>query len=534
MSDHSPPRVLIIGAGSRGNAYARAIDEGTGASVVAIAEPIEFKREELGRKHIWKNDPARSEQQFEDWRDFPEYEKHRRKRKASGESVEDGIDAVFVCVLDTQHAEIITALGPLNLHIMSEKPLATTLDDCLNIYASMLPDGPGSCANAIFGIGHVLRYSPHNMLLRSLLLEQRVTGDIISIEHTEPIGYWHFAHSYVRGNWRKESKSAPSLLTKSCHDIDLLLWLLCAPNHWPDTQDPPHLPSTITSVGHVSHFRRARKPLAAGSATNCLSCPVESSCIYSAKKIYVDRHWKQGKYKWPLSIVDPEIEDCVATKGASAAKEKLLSTLAKDYDTCNMSTEEIDARPWFGRCVWESANDVCDDQTVTISWDDDIKPQAFPNLVTNPPQPKINRFAKTAIFHQIAQTEAQCERRGRVYGTTGEIAYDSKTIRIFNFATGKTQVHKPSQSGVHHGGGDEGLVQHFIRAVQAVKSGKQSVLEAQKQHVGCTLEDVIRSHAAVFAAEEARRTTSVVDWPSWWAEKVETPLMNKKGWAMAY
>jgi len=77
---------------------------------------------------------------------------------------------------------------------MCEKPLATTLGDCLSMY--------GALANqdTIFAIGHVLRYSPHNILLRKLLLEDRVIGDVLSVEHTEPVGWWHFTHSYVRGN----------------------------------------------------------------------------------------------------------------------------------------------------------------------------------------------------------------------------------------------------------------------------------------------------------------------------------------------
>src|ERR1700761_281462 len=91
-----------------------------------------------------------------------------------------------------------------------------------------------------------------------------------------------------RGNWRKESTSAPSLLTKSCHDIDFLLWMLCSPA--PGSSEPPHLPSTFASSGSLNQFRKARKPKAAGTATNCLKCPIEDSCIHSAKRLYVDKH----------------------------------------------------------------------------------------------------------------------------------------------------------------------------------------------------------------------------------------------------
>lgn len=127
-----------------------------------------------------------------------EYELKRRERKNEGESVEEGIDAVFICVQDEMHKEVILGLECLGLHIMCEKPLATTLEDCVAIYKSLLPNYPDTNPERIISIGHVLRYSPHNMLLRKLLLEDRVIGDLLSVNHTEPVGWWHFTHSYVR------------------------------------------------------------------------------------------------------------------------------------------------------------------------------------------------------------------------------------------------------------------------------------------------------------------------------------------------
>lgn len=518
----SPPSVLIIGAGSRGNAYARAIVESTDGIVDAIAEPIHFKRQEFGRKYVWTGFGPAPGQEFSSWKDFLTYEMDRRRRAAAGEKVRAGVDALLICTLDTQHAEIIRSLAPLNLHMLCEKPLATTLEDCMGIYSSLLPDGGDSPPTAIFGIGHVLRYSLHNMLLRDLVLKQNVIGDIISVEHTEPIGYWHTAHSYVRGHWRKESTTAPSLLTKSCHDIDFLLWFLCSPAS-PTSITPPHLPATITSTGHLSYFRRSRKPPSAGAATNCLSCPVEPSCIYSAKKIYIERHLRHGKTDWPIKIVNPEIEDCYNALGADAAEAKLTASLAEDYDRDITPQATIDARPWFGRCVWESDNDVCDDQTVTMTWDDQVSPSLPTSTSRNA------RHAKTATFHMIAHTEAQCERRGRIYGTRGELSYDSSTIRIFDFATGAATVHKPPQRGGGHGGGDDGLAAQFVGAVAAVKRGEMGVDEAQKVFLGATLEEVIRSHAVVFAAEEARVQRKVVDWREWWSGIVGTFLPGKGG-----
>lgn len=194
----NPPRLLIIGAGSRGNGYARATAESTNGITVAVAEPIAYKRKQLGEKYIWGKAGPSEGQEFEDWREFLVWEQERRAKASRGEVVPEGVDAAFICVLDEMHKEVIVGLAPLGLHIMCEKPLATSLEDCVSIYKSLLPNLPSTTPSKIFSIGHVLRYSPHNMLLRKLLLEDKVIGEIMSINHTEPVGWWHFTHSYVR------------------------------------------------------------------------------------------------------------------------------------------------------------------------------------------------------------------------------------------------------------------------------------------------------------------------------------------------
>ena len=194
---HTELSFLIIGAGSRGNAYASALNRLNPEipnRIWGIAEPISSKRHSFERKYVRQNEPC---ELFSTWQEFVEYGENQQRTIAGGGGYSEGVDGVFVCTLDEMHAEIITALAPLCLHIMSEKPLATKLNDCLKIYRSLQP--PGTVApRAVFSIGHVLRYSPHNLLLRKLLLEDEVVGDVVSIEHAEPVGWWHFAHSYVR------------------------------------------------------------------------------------------------------------------------------------------------------------------------------------------------------------------------------------------------------------------------------------------------------------------------------------------------
>ncbi|KAJ5773930.1 Oxidoreductase N-terminal [Penicillium paradoxum] len=523
------PRFLVIGGGSRGNAYARAVTKVTSGIIHAIAEPHDFKRRDFGRKYIWGESGFPSEgQEFADWREWVQWELERRKQatqSTNDNSQENttpssvGVDGVFICTLDETHAEIIQALAPLQLHILCEKPLALSLDDCLTVYRTLQPpegaDQTPRPAAKIFSIGHVLRYSPHNVLLRKLLLEEQVVGDIVSLEHCEPVGWWHFSHSYVRGNWRRATPAGDgSLLTKSCHDIDFILWLLCSP---PDAETAkhkghrPHLPRSISSAGTMTQFRRSRKPPAAGDATNCLSCPIERDCSYSAVKIYNDRQLATGSTRWPLNIVCPDIEDVYSVQGPGAAKELLMASLREDYDRESVPDETIASRTWYGRCVWESDTNVCDDQVVTFAWDDE---ESAPH-----------RLAKTASFHMIAPTEKQCERRGRVYGTTGELSYDSTTISIYDFATKTTSVFdvpKPQPShSESHGGGDFGLAKQFVKAVEAVENEALDVPTAQARFVGCSLEEAVRSHAVVFATEEARREERVVKWDSWWEDKLK-------------
>jgi len=495
------PRFVIIGAGSRGTAYAAAIVRSGLGSVAAVVEPVGFKREQFCTNYIWSTDSRPSpEQQFEDWKDFVAFEEQRQKDITAGIETSPRVDGVFVCVRDELHFPIVQALAPLGLHIMCEKPLATTLLDCLSIQRCLQ-----RYPQRIFAIGHVLRYSPHNMLLRHLLLEQRVIGDILSIEHVEPVGWWHFSHSYVRGQWRKEKSSAPSLLTKSCHDIDFLLWLLCSTD---GADKPAHLPARVASMGSLKQFNRGRKPKEAGSATNCLSCPIQDGCMYSAKRTYYERHLAKGNAKWPVEIVNPEVENILKTEGPEKAKRALMATLSEDYDARNTPAADIENRPWFGRCVWESDNDVCDDQTVTIEWDETAKDGS-------------GIGAKTASFHMIAQTLSQCERRGRVYGTEGEISYDSKSITVNSFPTDTTRTHHPEvPKNSHHGGGDDGLTQQYVKAVTAVMAGTMDVQQAQMEFMGCSLDDAVRSHMAVFAAEEARREKKVVEWDEWWQRSV--------------
>lgn len=494
-----PPRFVIIGAGSRGSNYAEATDSVTDGRITAVVDPIKFKRDRLGRKFIWGQGGPGEGQSFSHWKDFVEYELDRRRRAAAGEEgVPDGVDGAFVCVMDEMHRDVVVALAPLNLHIMCEKPLACSLEDCLEMYRALQSREP-----RVFSIGHVLRYSPHNMMLRRLLVDEKVIGEINSVIHTEPVGWWHYTHSYVRGNWRNSHTTGPSLLTKSCHDIDFLLWMFCSPQK--AGQGVPHLPSTVSSTGGLQYFKKSRKPKAAGDATNCMRCPLrDDGCKYSAKNIYLGNRFRglgAGNTNWPVSIVMHDIEDYGSREEREAA---LAAKLSEDYDG-STPISEVSSRNWFGRCVFESDNNVCDDEFVTVTWDD---------------SEEADKHAKRITFHMVAQTELQCDRYSNFYGEHGEIHADSRTITVTDFATKTTRSYNPKIEHVGHGGGDLGLTRQFVLACDKVKNHAWEVERAQNDILGCTLEEVIRSHVMVFAAEEARLGRKIVDWDEYWDREV--------------
>jgi hypothetical protein len=270
------------------------------------------------------------------------------------------------------------------------------------------------------------------------------------------------------------------------------------------------------------YFNKTRKPTAAGDATNCLSCPIEESCKFSAKRIYVSDQVKglgTGNTSWPVDIVVPEIEECISKGGQAAGEAAILSKLSEDY-TKDTPASEVESKKWYGRCVWEADNDVIDNQVVTMTWEND----PLLGKSADPEKALAGRGAKMAIFHMVANTKRICERYTHIYGTHGEIYADSDTITVEDFRTGRRKVHRPHVEARGHGGGDGGLTRQFILAVDRVKNHGAKVEDAQREYVGCTLEEVIRGHAMVFAAEEARLGKNIVDFPAWWKEKVLNSL----------
>ena len=153
-------------------------------------------------------------------------------------------DAVLICTQDRQHAEPAIAFADAGWHILLEKPMAPTEQECRDIHAAV------TRAGVMFAVAHVLRYAAYTRAVKQVI-DSGELGALVNIEHLEPVGYWHFAHSYVRGNWRRTDESSPVLMAKSSHDIDLL-------QHWAGARY-----ASVTSMGGLTWFkppmrRRAR------------------------------------------------------------------------------------------------------------------------------------------------------------------------------------------------------------------------------------------------------------------------------------
>ena len=412
----APVSIIVIGAGQRGAGYARwALRNPDRAAVVAVAEPNETRRARLAAEHGIAAGNAAA-----DWRELAE-----RGRFA---------DAVLICTQDRMHVEPAEAFAALGYHILLEKPMAPDEAGCRRIVAAV------EDAGVMLAVGHVMRYTPYTSAVKEIV-DSGELGEIMSVQHLEPVGFWHQAHSYVRGNWRRADLAASMLMAKSCHDLDWLQYILGRP------------PLRVSSFGSLAHFTAASRP--AGAADRCLACPAEAGCAYSATRFYGDL-LQRGEHRWPLSVVIDEF--------TPAALDEALRTGP------------------YGRCVYGCDNDVVDHQVVALE---------FPG-------------ATTATFTMTAFAEA-ARRSTRLFGTRAELTGDGHSVRVYDFLARAERLITPEPADAvegGHGGGDAGLMDAFTAAVAAgrrelIKSGPReslashlAVFAAERARLNGTVEAV--------------------------------------------
>jgi predicted dehydrogenase len=417
-----PVTLAIIGAGKRGEAYAEyAALHPELAQVVAIAEPRELLRDRMARAFHVKPENC-----------FASYDELSRRPKLA--------DAALICTQDRMHADAIEKIAPLGYSILLEKPMSPDVEECKKIISCIERNGN------LFAVCHVLLYTELTQKLRSIV-RAGTLGEIVSMQHLEPVAWWHQAHSFVRGNWRNESESSFMLMAKSCHDMD---WM----RHVIDRKCV-----RVASFGSLRHFKASEQP--AGAADRCMACPaaIENHCPYSAKRLYLTHFHRDATIDYLNDVIT----------GGAGTREAVEHALHHGP---------------YGRCVYACDNDVVDHQTVMLEYEGPV----------------------SATFTMTAFTPA-IHRTTRIFGTRGFIETDFVKIKVFDFLTEKETLYDTSISADSataasgHGGGDYHLMKAFVYAVatgdtSGIHSGAQATLN---------------SHLIVFAAEQARREARVVD-----------------------
>ena len=376
-----PITAITCGAGNRGNVYGGyAANFPDQIRIIGIAEPIPIRNERYTKIHHIPD-----ENRFKTWEDV-----FKRPKFA---------DVIIITMPDNLHYVPCMKALEMGYDVLLEKPMAQTEQECRNILARVKQTG------RIVAICHVLRYSPYFIKMKKLIAEGAV-GELVSIQHMEPIQHIHMSHSYVRGNWHNSRETTPIILAKSCHDLDILRWMIEKPC------------KSIVAMGDLKWFRKENAP--PGSIDRCINgCPVEAGCPYSALKVYGDsRDWT---YVFDL----PEETD----KQQDAVMECLRTTN-------------------YGRCVYRMDNDQPDHYITSMVFTG--------NITAN--------FSMEAFTSYGGRRTRVMGSMGDMVGDMEELTLsDFRTNKSVKLIPMAEEVDKYKNSG--HGGGDWNLMRDFILAV---------------------------------------------------------------------
>lgn len=377
--------IAIAGLGSRGfDTYGKRLAQmGDTAQVVAVAEPRQKRRDEAAALFGLSESGC-----------FETAEEMLKQERLA--------DVMLICTLDDQHEHQAVAALEAGYHLLLEKPIAPTKEGCRHI------EETAEKYNRHVAVCHVLRFTPFYQKIRELIVSGKI-GDVVNVQAMEHVGYWHQAHSFVRGNWRNSEQTSPMILQKCCHDMDILLWLTgkrCV---------------RVTSFGSLRLFKESCAP--EGSTLRCMdSCAVKDTCPFNAVKWYGDQ-LKKGNTDWPLNVVCPY---------GTPDEENLLAALKEGP---------------YGRCVYHCDNNVVDHQVVNLLMED----------------------GATVNFTMCAFSE-KCYRTLEISGTAGEIKADMNTniIHVQPFGQAETVIDVTALADDFsgHGGGDVRMLRDFIGFLQ--------------------------------------------------------------------
>ena len=349
-------------------------------------------------------------------------------------------DILVIATQDRDHVWMCIRAFELGYTVLLEKPISSERNELRALLAAEKKYGGKAL------VCHVLRYAPAYLKIKSLI-ENGAIGRMILIESIEQVGYWHQAHSFVRGNWRNADVTSSMLMQKCCHDLDLIQYYIGAKCE------------TVYSTGDLTFFAAENKPN--GAAERCADCRYMTSCPYSAERLYIERWNKDGKPEnsWPYNVVCEDVPN---------TEDKLRSAY-----TQNM----------YGRCVFACDNDVADHQTVSMRFASGVKAQLVMTAFT-----------------------AEMGRRMTFHGTLGELRYfeDEGIIVVLPFGGDKTVIRTcdlvtaDMENSFGHGGGDCKLLDALYD------------MAVYGNDAPTSLESSMESHLIALAAEQSRKENTVV------------------------
>ncbi|MBS6194550.1 MAG: Gfo/Idh/MocA family oxidoreductase [Clostridiales bacterium] len=388
---------ILAGAGQRGRrAYASyALDYPNELKFVAVAEPDKERREAFQREH---NIPE--EHCYSGWEELLEQPKMA--------------DCILICTMDNMHYEPVKKAAEKGYHILCEKPMSSSRAELEDMGRIAKESGK------VFSICHVLRYSPFFGELKRLL-DGGAVGELVSIQHIESVGFWHMAHSFVRGNWRNSEESSSMILQKCCHDMDILLWLVGS-----------HC-SRVSSFGSLTHFKEENAP--ENAPLRCMDgCSHRDECPYFAPRFYLE-HKHGGGFAKALTL--------------DTSREGILKALKEGP---------------YGRCVYHCDNNVVDHQVINLEFENGVTANMTMCAFTNEMERVINLMGT----------------RGQIRGNMEE-----NYIEVMDFVTGhryRIDVAVP-ESG--HSGSDSRLMKEFTALVAADGKGESlsNAAEAVESHI---------------------------------------------------
>lgn len=385
--------ISVVGAGSRSTGYLNALEKYYAGQfeVVAVADPDKARRDYYKERFSIPDENI-----------FLGYEEFDRVDRLS--------DVVIIGTLDDIHFDPAISALEKGYDLILEKPISMNLEESVEVgkVAEKYP-------NQMVAVCHVLRHSPFFRTLKEII-DSGELGKVVDIQHNENIGYYHFAHSYVRGNWRNTKIAAPISVAKTCHDFDILLYLLGNDIHY----------EYISSMGSLTYFTNKNFD-PEKMAKRCVDCKIESTCPYSALKIYTSQKIRSVVFD-------------------TTSSDRFINSL-----------DELG----YGRCVFACDNDVCDNQVTVMQFTGGI-------------HATFNMSAFSDTIHR--SIKIMCER--------GEIRGHEKlgVIEITPFGEAPRTIQLERSAGGHNGA-DEGFVQNFMESYLNGKEFDSSISESIESHV---------------------------------------------------